>query len=64
MLERMNAVPPQLFACWEQQTVAAERSRMLAQLATERRVREARARVERALRTLEIVARVEYAAMT
>jgi hypothetical protein len=54
-------VPPTLMAAWERQHVAAERSRMLAKLATERRLRAAKARVEAALRVLEQAARLERA---
>lgn len=56
-------IPASLFAQWEQQHVAAERSRMLAKEATERRLRAAKARVEAALCALERAARLEYGAM-
>jgi hypothetical protein len=46
-------------AAWEQQHVAAERSRMLAKMNTERRLKAAKARVEAALRILEQAARLE-----
>lgn len=52
-------IPAPLFAVWEQQHVAAERSRMLAKQATERRLAAAKARVESALRVLEQAARLE-----
>jgi hypothetical protein len=53
-------IPAPLFAVWEQQHVAAERSRMLAKEATERRLRAAEARVKAALQVLEQAARMEY----
>lgn len=42
--------------------MAAERARMMAEEATRRRIDAAKARVERALRILEITARMEYGA--
>lgn len=56
-------IPAPLFAAWEAKHVAAERSRMLAKMETERRLERAKARVEAALRTLEQAARLEYGAM-
>lgn len=53
-------VPASLYAQWEQQHMAAERSRMLAEERTKQRMDAARARVIAALRTLEAVARLEY----
>jgi hypothetical protein len=52
-------VDPQTFRIWEAQHVAAERSRMLAKMATEKRLKAAKARVEAALRVLEQAARLE-----
>jgi hypothetical protein len=56
-------IPAPLYAAWEAQRVAAERSRMLAKMATERRLRAAKARVEAALRVLEQAARLECGTM-
>ena len=56
-------VSPEVFHRWEQQHVAAERSRMLAKMETDRRMRAAKARVEAALRALEQAARLEYGAV-
>lgn len=56
-------VPPSLYARWQEQHIAAERSRMLAKEATEQRMRAAKARVDAALRVLEQAARLEAAAM-
>jgi hypothetical protein len=56
-------IPAPLFAAWEAQHVAAERSRMMAKAETERRLSRAKARVEAALRALEAAARVERTAM-
>lgn len=51
--------PAPLFHAWEQQHTDAERSRMLAQMETERRVARAKARVAAAIRALEAAARLE-----
>ena len=57
-------VPANLYARWEQHHAAAERSRMLAELETERRVATAKARVQLLLAALERAARLEFAAVT
>lgn len=56
-------IPAPLFGAWEAQRIAAEQSRMLAKMETERRLAAAKARVEAALRVLEQAARLEYGAM-
>lgn len=53
-------IPAPLYKAWEAQHVAAERSRVMAKLETDRRVARAKARVEAALRALEEAARLEY----
>jgi hypothetical protein len=52
-------VPADLFGKWQEQHAAAERSRMLARIQTERMLARAKARVEAALRALEVAARLD-----
>jgi hypothetical protein len=56
-------IPASLYGQWEQQHIAAERSRMLAKMATERMVARAKARVEAALRAVEAAKRMEATAV-